>query len=283
MAASPGATVGQAYRQAWVSLRAEVLTPPYLASVTLTLAIAPLALSAFSAAKQAIPVLHPFIWDRIIATLGTRIDGGTPLWRLLQPAFGHPGITVAVDWFYHRVWTSLLLAVFTLVALMRPNPLRRRFLFCFVLVFLVVGNLLALALSSAGPAYFAAVVPGGTDPFAPLLEYLRSVDARTPLLSFRGEHVLWSAYRHNVEGFGFGVSAMPSVHVALAALVALFGFRLSRWIGLLFSLVAVATFLSSVSLGWHYALDGYVGAFAAYGIWLLGGRVAQNSDPAKRR
>jgi len=273
---------GEAYRKAWASVRTEVLTPEYLATVALTFALAPLALSAFSAAKQAIPVLNPFTWDRLIVTLGARIDGGVPLWRLLQPGLGHPVVTLFLDWFYHRMWTTLLLAVFVLAALMQPGGLRRRFLFSFVLVWLVVGNLFALALASAGPAYYDAVTSGPGNPFAALFAYLRSVDARTPLLSFRGEQVLWSAYRHNVQGFGFGVSAMPSVHVASAALVTLFGFRLSRVTGVILSVIAVGTFVSSVALGWHYAFDGYVGALVACVIWWFAGRVTRDPSPPMR-
>jgi hypothetical protein len=281
MAIADDTSIGEAYGRAWLSLRSEVLTPEYFAAILITLAVAPLALSAFSAAKQAIPLLNPFTWDRLIAALGARVDGGVPLWRVLQPALGHPRTTIVLDWFYHRVWTSLLLGVFSMVLLTRPGPLRQRFLFCFVLVFLVVGNLLALALSSAGPPYFTAVAPGTTDQFAPLFDYLRSVDARHPLLSFRGEQVLWSAYRHDVEGFGFGISAMPSVHVASAVLVALFGFRLSRSIGLVLSFVALGTFVASVALGWHYALDGYVGALVSWGIWSLSGLVTRETDPTR--
>src|SRR5262249_51368305 len=155
-----------------------------------TFILAPLAMSAFSATKQAIPGLNPFRWNRMIAAFDARIDGGSPVWTLIQPAVGHPGITVFLDWFYHRVWTALLLAVFVIGVLMRPCPLRRRFLFAFVLVWLIVGNLLALALASAGPAYYDAVTPTASNPFASLFTYLRSVDAHAPLLSFRGEQVL---------------------------------------------------------------------------------------------
>src|SRR5512143_2564432 len=42
----------EAYRLAWRTLRAESLTPEYIANVAIILATAPLAISAFSAAKQ---------------------------------------------------------------------------------------------------------------------------------------------------------------------------------------------------------------------------------------
>jgi membrane-associated phospholipid phosphatase len=87
---------------------------------------------------------------------------------------------------------------------------------------------------------------------------------------------LWSAYQQHLEGFGFGVSAMPSVHVASAMVVALFGFAQSRLLGVILSVVALCTFVSSVTLGWHYPLDGYIGALVALVIWWAAGLVSRN-------
>ena len=261
----------EAYARAWTALRRELLTREYVATVALTLAAAPLCISAFSAAKQALPVLHPFAWDAYLSELGSRLDGGRPLWQRLQPVLGTPEVTPSLDWFYHRAWTALLMAAFVWTALLRPSHLRRRYLFAFVVLFLVVGNLFALALASAGPAYFDFVASSSRDPYAGLLAYLRSVDAHTPLLSVRGEDALWYAYQHRVEAFGLGVSAMPSMHVASAVLTAMFGFAFSRLLGVALTVVALFTFAASIELGWHYALDGYVGALIACGVWWLAG------------
>ena len=268
----------EAYMRAWTALRRELITPEYVATVALTLATAPLCISAFSAAKQAIPILHPFAWDAYLSDVGSRLDGGRPLWQRLQPVLGTPEITASLDWFYHRAWTALLMAAFVWAALLRPSSTRRRYLFAFALLFLIVGNLFALALSSAGPAYFDVVASGSRDPYAGLLAYLRSVDAHTPLFSVRGENALWYAYEHHVEAFGLGVSAMPSMHVACAVLTALFGFAFSRVLGVALVLVAVFTFAASIELGWHYALDGYVGALVACGTWWLAGAVTRDKS-----
>jgi hypothetical protein len=247
-----------------------LFSPEYVAVVAITFLTAPMAISAFSAAKQAIPILHPFSWDATLSAWGTRWDGGHPLWQRLQPFLGKPEITTTLDWFYHRAWTALLLAAFVWTAVSRPSALRRRFLVAFALLFLVVGTVMALALASAGPAYYRFVSPG-SDPYSGLFAYLRSVDARSPLLSLRGEGALWYAYRNHVEAFGLGVSAMPSMHVASAVLMALFGYSLSRMLGLLLTAVAVCTFAASVALGWHYTLDGYVGAAIACLVWWIAG------------
>ena len=51
----------------------DLFTPEYLAVVALTFAAPPLCRSAFSAAKQAPPTLHPFAWDAYLLVLGSRL------------------------------------------------------------------------------------------------------------------------------------------------------------------------------------------------------------------
>jgi hypothetical protein len=277
LAVGDGVPASRAYRMAWRTLRSDTLTPGYIANVVVVFAAAPLALSAFSAAKQSIPLIEPFSWDARIAALGVTVHGGTHLWSILQPLLAHPRITVVMDSFYHRFWSAVLLGTFVFGALLRPSPVRRQYLLAIVLLFLVVGTLAALAFASAGPAYYSQVVGASPSPYAPLLAYLRAVNDHDGLLSVRGERALWFAYTHHVEGFGYGVSAMPSMHVASATLTALFGFALSRVLGMILSVVAVGTFIASVNLGWHYSLDGYVGAFFACCIWWFAGRVTRQT------
>ena len=94
--------------------------------------------------------------------------------------------------------------------------------------------------------------------------------------SVRGRNALWYAYEHRVEAFGLGVSARPSMEVASAVLAALFGFAFARLLGLALTVVALFTFAASIVLGWHYALDGYVGALIACAIWWLAGVVKRD-------
>ena len=265
-----------AYARAWKSFRRDFLNREHVATVGLTLAVAPLALSAFSAAKQAIPLLRPFSWDEWITKADLVMAGGVPLAQRFQSVLVRPEITVGVDWFYHRVWTALLLALFAVSAVSRSSPLRQRFIVSFVLVFFVVGNVFALLWSSAGPPYYSLVVHSAANPYSHVFSYLHSVQAQSPLLSVQGQSVLWSAYTEHLEVFGIGVSAMPSVHVASAMLVALFGFAQSRRLGVILSIVALGTFFSSVALGWHYPLDGYVGAVLALVIWWAAGLASRN-------
>jgi membrane-associated phospholipid phosphatase len=62
---------------------------------------------------------------------------------------------------------------------------------------------------------------------------------------------------------------MPSVHVALTAIMALALRGVWRWVGFVFFVVIL---IGSVRLGWHYALDGYVSLLVVLLLWTGTGR-----------
>ena len=62
------------------------------------------------------------------------------------------------------------------------------------------------------------------------------------------------------------------MHVSIATLFVLIGFKLGRSVGLGFLADAALILLGSVHLGWHYAVDGYV-SIAATIVDLESGRL----------
>jgi hypothetical protein len=65
------------------------------------------------------------------------------------------------------------------------------------------------------------------------------------------------------------------MHVSIAVLMMLVGFRASRWIGTLYAIFAVLIMLGSVHLAWHYAVDGYLAAALTILIWKSSGRIVR--------
>ncbi len=66
---------------------------------------------------------------------------------------------------------------------------------------------------------------------------------------------------------------MPSLHVAMVFLFALVGWRSGLVPGIVLTAYAVVIFIGSVHLGWHYAIDGYVGIAGTWLIWKFAGFV----------
>jgi hypothetical protein len=231
--------------------------------------------SVFTSIKAAIPLIAPFHLDPILAELDRGLHGGTDPWRLLHPWLGHPAATKALAFAY---WAWFLLVYGTMgFYAFACRPERARFLVSMALTWALLGTLGAILLSSAGPCYFGRVT-GLDDPFSPLLAYVR---ATVPVIA-AGQDYLWRAHSEGaLLRIGSGISAMPSLHVAMSVLCALAWSRESRAIGAIAWLFAVVILLASIHLGWHYAIDGYVGALGASAIWWSVGRITKRG-PAPR-
>jgi hypothetical protein len=228
-------------------------------------------MSTFSNLKQAIPLIHPFSWDELFMKMDYHLHGGVHPWALLHPILGIPAVTKMIDFLYVS-WFGFFYFFLTGVGLSSRRRLRARYCISFILTWIIAGSILAVLLSSTGPCYYGKVNVG-TNPFMPLMEYLRSVHEERFLFAIKFQDGLWLAHttRENLV-FG-GVSAMPSVHVATAALFACAAWSIHRFLGYVFIIYAVLIQIGSVHLGWHYAIDGYIGTLIAVAIWHVSDRI----------
>lgn len=143
--------------------------------------------------------------------------------------------------------------------------LRAQYAWTFILCWTVLGNLLSSLTLAAGPVFYARVA--GSDRFAGLTDYLAQHDG--PYSAHRLQNLLWAAYSDQSAGFASGISAFPSMHVSMVTLFTLYGFKISRLLGLAFAAYALLILLASVHLGWHYAVDGYFSIFATVALWKM--------------
>ena len=248
------------------SRRGSVLTFGRLTALLLASVLIPLCLATYASWKWSIPRLQPFTWDPKLHDLDYHLHGGTLPWQRLQPLLGFPVVTFAMDRLY-ALWVPLSAVVLVWQAFGSRAFARAHFFLTYVTVYLVLGTVLAIALSSAGPCYFG-LLTGDQSSYGPLMSYLHSVHAKTPLIAVEGQAVLWQLYREQRDVPFLSISAMPSVHVAVAVLFALAGWEANRVMGLAFTAYALVVLVGSVHLGWHYAVDGYYAAIATAVIWI---------------
>lgn len=273
-------------------IRAHILPPDQLLARLAPLLMLALLLNSFSAFKSAIPLVQPFAYDALFAEIDRMIFGTDP-WRLTHAVFGTPLATRLLQYSYN-VW-FVLMWVGVIYAALQTNlrTFRVQYLLSYCLSWILLGSFAALALSSAGPCFYGHVVPG-PDPFAPLMERLHALDAMlreqsggaSGISSLRVQDMLWAGYEQTATGTGSGISAMPSLHVGIAVLMARAGFARNRALGWVLSLFAVVIWIGSVHLGWHYAVDGLLAAPLVLLIWAFAGRVARRidiTDPILRR
>lgn len=225
---------------------------------------------SFSIFKAAVPVLHPYALDVRFHELDLALHGGVAPWAWLQQVLHYPLLTATVNVVYH-LWYFLVMGTLYVLAFACGRPqLRMQFLLSFILSWIVLGNLLAIAASSAGPCYYGRIVPGA-DPYAPLMAYLHAANQHFPVWALNVQDMLWANYRDSFGSSALGIAAMPSMHVGSSVLIALLAWRLHRAAGIAASVFALLVMIGSVHLGWHYAVDGYVAAAGACLIWYLAG------------
>jgi hypothetical protein len=240
------------------------------------LLLLPLFTTSFTIAKTAVPLLHPYDWDRRLAAADQLLHGGVQPWVWLQALAGYPIVTAILNLAYHLWFFIMFATVYWLMFSTERPLLRMQFLLSFVLSWILLGNVMAVLLSSAGPCYYH-LVASGPDPYAPLMQYLHQADRHIPVLALRVQDLLWQGYRQHLGVSGMTISAMPSMHVASSVLLALLGWRLRPAAGIALTIFALLILAGSIHLGWHYAVDGYAGAAGAIAIWLLVGRLQRRA------
>jgi hypothetical protein len=243
------------------------------------LAVWPVMALSFSLIKALIPAVMPYYLDTFLQAADRALHLGHDPWALLHPVLGHPIVTYVIDRLYALWLFVMYFALLLQITSTANRRLRMQFLLSSVLAWIVLGSVAATLLSSVGPCYFGKVV-GTPDSYAPLMAYLRETVQQTPLLGFgsppeliavRVQDLLWDFYQQSDIGFGRGISAAPSLHVAstwlIARMLQTYGRRaaIAGW-----SFFAVIL-IGSVHLGWHYALDGYISVLGAWALWRLTG------------
>jgi len=249
--------------------------PGRLLGLVLVVGVLPFFTAAFVAFKGSIPDVSPFVWDVRFMEWDRLVHFGAHPWELLQPVLGYPVVTNAIDFTYYLwfpvVWLTMIWQAWHGD---RNSDSRMQYLLTFALSWILLGTVAATWLSSAGPVYFASVT-GEPDPFLPLMDYLRAVNGDHKLQAIWAQDILWQSYADPSRPAIEGISAMPSMHVAMGVLMALLGFRIRPWVGWCYTIFAVLILLGSVHLAWHYAIDGYVAAAGTLLIWRACGRFSR--------
>lgn len=241
----------------------------------LALVVAALRLLLLSAVarKEAIPHLRGgFVWEERIAAVDRWLHGGVTPDRYLGWLTDSPALLRALDLFYLEGFWIGCVGVLLWWG-WRQDSERGRFFTAFALVWLLLGTVAATVFASAGPCYYHLVT--GDQLYAPLLAALH----RQPLAATGMQDLLWQNYMGAPTGIAEGISAFPSIHVAMPALFAWSARGAWKWPAWGFCLLVL---LGSVALGWHYAVDGYAGVVGAWGCWWMARHVAGHSRPAAR-
>lgn len=209
--------------------------------------------ASFSALKATIPEVNPFWLDPYLV----RVEGalGVQPWQVSHALLGWA--TPAVDLVYASWLLVHMLALYGLL-IAPAGEWKVRALVSLHLAWLLLGVVGGTLFSSVGPIFYDRAFGGQT--FAALLAELQNASFLTATVAH-----LWSS--QDGGAVGSGISAMPSLHVAVSYwLVLVSGRTRLRYLALAY---CAAIFIGSVHLGWHYASDGLVGLVGMALIWRM--------------
>ena len=221
--------------------------------------------SAFSSIKASLPSILPFYADPFLAHVDAALHGGQQPWELLHRWEFQPSVAMS-ELFYIYLWMPSAILFPTILYLVdRDRQRQRRFLTLYICCWIITGNFLALAGMSAGPIYYDQIVSENS--FVGLAAALDHSGISSGSIG-QAQDFLWTAYATNQQHLGSGISAFPSVHVAVAAVLALYLFERMPQLWLIgISYVLIILYLS-VYTGFHYAVDGYASILLVFCVWL---------------
>jgi PAP2 superfamily len=213
--------------------------------------------------KIMLPLTSPFWADPLLADIDHVIFRADP-WKIAGALFGWAA--PIVDGAYV---TWVLVKFVTLAAVLAAAESRKKtqalLSYFLILACTALGQYL---LSSGGPVFYERLGFGGRFEALPIEPWVKVTTS-----------YLWNDYLRAGGDIGTGISAMPSLHVAIALWFALVMRSYLPRAAVLGYLYFALILIGSVLLGWHYAADG----IAAIGITLISWRAAGIAPLGKRR
>jgi hypothetical protein len=228
-------------------------------------------LCSFNIYKQIELPAAGFGADRWLAATDQGLLGGDA-WQFTHWLLPSPWASEVLDLAYHAWFLPMTLGV-VLCSFARPGSrIASRYLTSYVLLWIILGTVVAYLVPSAGPCFYGQFQPDHGR-FAALTGLLSSQDAFLRAHGFHGlaaveyQRALLQHFHAPGVALGAGISAMPSLHNAMAVLFACVAYQADRRMGRLFLAYAVLIWIGSIHLGWHYAVDGVVAAVLTVAIW----------------
>ena len=220
--------------------------------------------AGFTILKNVMSFITPYFADPLIANVDRALHFGVDPW-VIAHAMGDYLPTTLMIYSYLTIWALPAFALPVIIALTDGDRARMsRTLIMYAVAWVFVGNVLAFSGLSVGPVYYDRLLGG--DRFAGLTMALVESGVTSSGLG-KTQQALWEIYAGHSALIGSGISAFPSVHVAIATVTAIYMCERSKWLAPLAVTFLFFTLYLSVFTGYHYAVDGYVSIFVIFAVW----------------
>lgn len=226
-------------------------------STILLMCLVCILIGMFTSVKTSFSALQGFQHDVWQANLDKILFLGNDPWQVIFKPFHSETLQSIIETNYNVIWHLQTYIILFFVCLSKNyQNFRKRYFVCFAVSWMIIGNLFAGLFISAGPAFYENVT-GDALRFGEQMKMLAAYNESTAI---HFQAYLWNLYETRSTAFGSGISAFPSMHVAVVALNAIFAFEINKKLGILATFYALFVGYSSVYLAWHYAIDGIFSA-----------------------
>lgn len=233
--------------------------------------------------KSLIPLINPYNamkWDLTFSNWDRALHFGRLPHEFVIPFVNATGIARLLDVTY-ALWLVVMFTVLAYNMFADTDITRRlRFLWTYVLSWIILGSAAATWLSSVGPLFLHDFYPDVADPYAGLVANFDSITQQSFFFVAKTRQLLLEWTLNDQKFDPNSLSAMPSMHVAISWLMVLYARHIGRgwcWAAAVFCLLV---YLSTVYFGIHYAIDAYASIAVVTPLWwitgkMLGRRAAQ--------
>lgn len=215
--------------------------------------------------KSIIGFVNPYSFDEVISNFDNMLHFGFYPYELLNITSWSAYAISLIDQMY-VLWFFITVGWLSYSFLQLSSIRAQKIIISYIMCWLILGAFTATYYASVGPIFWSGFYDVA-NPYVPLMDHLKNVNETYPLFAFVLRDLLLDFQNSNEIVNLNAPSAMPSMHVSIAALM-LFsiprGYLVWKIAAFLFLVVIM---VGSVVLGWHYAVDGYVALTGTYVIW----------------
>jgi hypothetical protein len=217
-----------------------------------------LAIAIHGWGKSMIPHVSGYWADPMLADLDSAVFGQDP-WRLFRSSLLARSYSLFYVW-----WFPITFGTMGVLAFSKQD--HARLILAYLLTLIFGGTFGQYVLPSAGPMFYEGL---GLGP-----RFHELVATNDPTFN-RFANYLWFHYKRGDADLGTGISAMPSMHIALAVWTTFAAHAIWRPLLVPAAIYAAILWAASIASGWHYASDGVIGTILALGAYGLAGRLVE--------
>lgn len=229
----------------------------------------------FFVSKSLINVVNPYVqagWDPVFAAWDKALHVGYYPHEFIIPAANMIGAGRILDAAY-AFWLLIMLFVTGYTMFVETDLFRRlRFLWTYLLSWILLGTVGATVFSSVGPIFFHDFYPQLPDIYADIPRNLDAMNSEGFMFAAKTRQLLLGWAQNDRIFDPNALSAMPSMHLAVSWIMVLYARSLGRMPFMLAVPFFALMYLGSIYLGFHYAVDAYVSVAVTSLIWWIAGK-----------